>query len=398
MSTQAPARPGFLRTCWGLITGTTAICFKYRVTGLASEAAFFALVSLPPLVLGVIGAIGLIANRLPPETLDRLTDRVTEAASGVLQPDVVESLVVPLMNSVINGAGFPITLVGLAIMLWSGSRWLNVYVDTITIMYGLDGRRHFLKTRALSFTLYLLVLLFSIILLPLLAVGPDLLGRLLPNWEGFIAAAYYPAVVGISILLLTTLYHVAVPVWTPWKRDLPGAGLALGIWLLGSLVLRLYLGATVSSTSAYGSLSAAIAVLFWLYVTAIAVLIGAGLNAVVDRTWPIVVTELAREERSIEAAHEAAEDADTELALVAARRARLRLPGWANGSKNNASVDREPDPAQPSETALAAPPLPPAVAEDNGADQLDSTATEMVDGSDGVEEQENPVRQRASRS
>jgi membrane protein len=338
-ATVAEPGPGFWRTCWRLIAGTTSICFKYRVTGLASEAAFFALVSLPPLFLGVIGAIGLVANRLPDDTLLELRLRILDAAGQVLQPSVVQSTVAPLLDSIVNGAGFSITIVGLAIMLWSGSRWLNVYVDTITIMYGLDGRRHFLKTRVLSFTLYLLVLLVGVVLLPLLAIGPELLGRLFPSWAGAIDAAYFPVVGLVSIVFLASLYHVAVPVRTPWRRDLPGAVLALAIWLLGSFILRYYLGATVSSTSAYGSLSAAIAVLFWLYVTALAVLIGAGLNAVVDRMWPIEDTEEARDEQTVEAAVEAAEDADTELALVHARKFGRR--GTATPTTD------EPDPAEP---------------------------------------------------
>ena len=326
MSAATLAEPpqGFWRTCWRLITGTTAICFRYRVTGLASEAAFFALVSLPPLFLGIVYAIGLIASRLPPDTLLELRLRILDAAGQVLQPEVVQSTVAPLLDSVISGAGFPITVVGFAIMLWSGSRWLNVYVDTITIMYGLNGERHFLKTRVLSFTLYLLVLLVGVVLLPLLAIGPELLGRFFPNWAGAIDAAYFPVVGGISILFLASLYHVSVPVRTPWRRDLPGAALALAIWLLGSFILRFYLDATISSVTAYGSLSAAIAILFWLYITALAVLIGAGLNAVVDRMWPIQDTEDARDEHTLEAAAEAAEDADTELALVQARK-RFRL-------------------------------------------------------------------------
>ena len=316
-----PPGPGLWRTCWRLITGTTAICFKYRVTGLASEAAFFALVSLPALVLGVIYGIGLIGNRLPDDTLNELRDRILDAAGRVLQPEVVQDTVVPLLDSVLRGVGFPITILGLAIMLWSGSRWLNVYVDTITIMYGLNGHRHFLKTRALSFTLYLLVLLVGIVLAAAAGDRARAPRPLLPELVGVIDSAYFPVVGAISILFLTSLYHVSVPVRTPWRRDLPGAFLALAIWLFGSFVLRVYLGATVSSTSAYGSLSAAIAVLFWLYVTALAVLIGAGLNAVVDRTWPIEDTEEARVETTVEVAREAAEDADTEMAIALARRA-----------------------------------------------------------------------------
>jgi membrane protein len=85
---------------------------------------------------------------------------------------------------------------------------------------------------------------------------------------------------------LNTLYHLSVPVRTPWVSDLPGSFLALSIWILGSFVLRWVLQSTVGGTSIYGPLAAPIAVLMWLYMTAIAVLIGAALNAVVDRLWP----------------------------------------------------------------------------------------------------------------
>src|SRR5436309_2513977 len=65
----------------------------------------------------------------------------------------------------------------------------------------------------------------------------------------FVTATYWPFVVLFSIAALATLYHLAVPVRTPWRRDLPGAVLALAIWVGGSVVLRLYLGATVHAGS-----------------------------------------------------------------------------------------------------------------------------------------------------
>ncbi|HZX04423.1 YihY/virulence factor BrkB family protein, partial [Kribbella sp.] len=93
------------------------------------------------------------------------------------------------------------------------------------------------------------------------------------------------------------LYHLSVPIRTPWVSDLPGSFLALSIWILGSFVLRWILQSTVGGTSIYGPLAAPIAVLMWLYMTAIAVLIGAALNAVVDRLWPhkAHVTEVKKE-------------------------------------------------------------------------------------------------------
>ena len=66
------------------------------------------------------------------------------------------------------------------IALWSGSRALNVVVDTVTIVYGLAGHRSILRTRALSFSLYVVFLVSAVILLPLVLAGPDLVDALLP--------------------------------------------------------------------------------------------------------------------------------------------------------------------------------------------------------------------------
>ena len=75
-----------------------------------------------------------------------------------------------------------------------------------------------------------------------------------------------------------------------------GRTLAFAVWVVGSYVLRLVL--ETSTTSIYGPLAAPIAVLVWLYVTALAVLIGAALNASVDRLWPEASTARARLERA----------------------------------------------------------------------------------------------------
>ena len=277
---------GTLRLLWQLTAGTVGICFRYRVTGLAAEAAFFALVSLPPLALSVVAGFGIVARALPPDTLDRITANIIEGAGTFLQPDTVDDVVRPLLDGVVVQAALPITLASLALMLWAGSRWLNVYVDTITIMYGLDGQRHFLKTRALSFVLYLVLMLVLLVLLPLLVLGPELLASIATPAEDVVRGLYWPVVIVVSIVFLTTLYHVAVPVRTAWRRDLPGAGIALLLWVLGSVLLRMYLRVAFGSSSAYGSLGAPIALLFWLYLTALAVLVGAALNAVIDRRWP----------------------------------------------------------------------------------------------------------------
>ena len=100
----------------------------------------------------------------------------------------------------------------------------------------------------------------------------------------------------VCICFLATLYHVSVPVRTNWSFNLPGATFSLVAWILGSYALRWVLTATAANDSAsiYGPLAAPIAVLIWLYLVAIAVLIGAAVNAAFDTVFPQKNTTRAR--------------------------------------------------------------------------------------------------------
>ncbi|HEU4675230.1 MAG TPA: YihY/virulence factor BrkB family protein [Motilibacteraceae bacterium] len=292
------------RALWRLITGTIQVCFRYRVTGLAAEAGFFALLSLPPLLLGLVGSIGYAADLLGNQVVDQVRGRIIHVAGLLLSAKSVADVIVPTLDDVLRKGRIDLISVGFVLSLWSGSRVLNVFVDTITIMYGLSGRRGIIRTRVLSFSLYLIGLLLGSVTIPLVLVGPELVGDLLPPELDWALLLYWPVVVLLSVVFLTTLYHVAVPVRTPWRWDLPGGFLALAIWIVGSFALRRFLSFSVggSSTSIYGPLAAPIVVLIWLYMLAIAVLIGAALNATVDEVWPSSATRQARGEgRQVEA-------------------------------------------------------------------------------------------------
>jgi membrane protein len=274
-------------TIWKLITQTVGVCMRYRVTGLAAEAAFFAILSLPPLIFGLAGSIGFVASKyFEVETIDNIKLQIADLASRALTDESVKTVIVPTINQVLGGGRPDVISIGFVLSLWSGSRALNVFVDTITIMYGMGGKRGIVRTRVLSFSLYCGALVIGVIVLPLVLAGPDAVDALLPQKVDFLNQLYWPVVTILSAGFLNTLFHLSVPVRTPWLSDLPGSFLTLSIWIGGSFVLRWILQTTVGGTSIYGPLAAPIAVLLWLYMTAIAVLIGAALNAVVDRLWP----------------------------------------------------------------------------------------------------------------
>ena len=253
------------------------------MTGLAAEAAFFAILSLPPLVFGLAGTIGFIAERYDVAQVDVLKDRIIELASKALTDSTVDKVVTPTLDEVLGGGRIDVISIGFVLALWSGSRALNVFIDTISIIYGLGGHRGIVKTRALSFSLYIAALVVGIVLVPLVLTGPEVAAGVLSDRWSFLKVFYWPAVVLLSIGFLTTLYHLAVPVRKQWRFGLPGATFTLVLWVLGSYFVRWALGFSTGGTSIYGPLAAPIAVLLWLYVLSIAVLIGAAINAAAEQ-------------------------------------------------------------------------------------------------------------------
>lgn len=282
------------KMAWLLLKDTVNSCIEYRILGLAAEAAFFTLLSLPPLLLSLIGLLGHVDAWTSAGTVTSIEENILRAAETVLSDRGVKDFAKPLLDDVTHGASPDIISIGFAIALWSGSRAVNVFIDTITVMYGLDGHRGIVKTRLLAFLLYLIALVIGAVVLPLLVIGPDQLVAWVPWGTDVVALLYWPVVILLSIVFLTTLYHVSVPVRSPWIEDVPGSLVALAMWALGSFLLRIYLTSTVEGPTIYGSLAAPIAVLLWIGISAFAVLVGAAVNAAIDRVWPSVATAAAR--------------------------------------------------------------------------------------------------------
>lgn len=274
---------------WALVSATTNAGITYRVTGLAGEAAFFALLSLPPFMLGLIGVLGQLTRVFGPETVQNIRQWIETQAHVLFTDNAVDTVVTPLIDDVLKPENqVSLISLGFLLALWSGSRALFVYVDLISVAYGLGEERGIIRTRLMSFGLYLAGLLVGLVVMPVLVLGPVVLRGALPaDYAVLVDSLYWPVVVAGSVIFLTVLYHVSVPVRTRWWRELPGAVLALIIWIACAAVLRAVLAAWFSPVSIYGSLAAPIAVLLWLYITALAVLIGATLNAEVDRLWPV---------------------------------------------------------------------------------------------------------------
>ncbi len=266
---------------------TVRVCMRYRVTGLAAEAGFFALLSLPPLIFALLGGVGYVGDAVGQNTVATMTSNIEGYAAKFLTEESLRNVLMPTIRDALHAGRPDVISIGFLLSLWSGSRCLNVLLDTISIMYSQGGVRGIVRTRMLSLSLYIVSLFFGAVLVPLVVIGPQLLTDLLPMQVRFVMKFYWPLVGGLAIVGFATLFYIATPHRTPWVRDLPGAALTLATWVVTSMVLRWTLNRSiVGGFTIYGPLAAAIVVLIWLYFLAIGVLIGAAFNAATVRLWP----------------------------------------------------------------------------------------------------------------
>lgn len=274
----ATARPrGVIRPMWHRLG-------EHRILGLSAEAGFWQLVSFPSLMLAIFGALGNLGGAIGPAGIERLRTDVLQVAGELLDPATVRADVAPLVDELLKGGNAEVVSIGFFISLWSGSSATSSFLNTITVAYGMRGLRNAVHSRLIALGLYLLSVLAGITLLPALVLGPNLIAGLSPlavraGVSDVVHGVYWPAVVLLSILGVATLYRMCLPMRVPFREHLPGAVLAMLIWVGGSVVIRLYLTRKLRTGSFYGALAAPLAALLFFYVTALAVLVGAELNA-----------------------------------------------------------------------------------------------------------------------
>ena len=274
-----------------LASRTVRKAWNDRILGLSAETAFWQLLSLPSLFLALLGALGFVARLFGPSTVTRAQNQLLNGFSKAFSPEVVTQLIAPTVHEVLRGGRADIVSVGFLLALWAGSSATATFVNTITIAYGMRDLRGAVRSRLLALWLYLGSIVLGTVLLPMLVLGPTLLTDAFPQpararARAVVTDLYWPLVVILLGLGLTTLFHLAPPVRRPWRRGLPGALLAMLIFVAGSAGLRVYIGFVLDHNTAYVTLATPVAALLFFYILAFGVLIGAEFNAAFEELHP----------------------------------------------------------------------------------------------------------------
>ncbi|CAM2731329.1 YihY/virulence factor BrkB family protein [Skermania piniformis] len=267
------------------------------IFGKAATAAFWQTLSLPPLLLGLLGCLGYVGGWFGPDTLDIIESKIITFSRDTFSSNVVDELIQPTVSDVLQRGRAEIVSVGFVLSLWAGSSAMATFVDSIVEAHGQQDARNPVWQRIFALLLYVMFLLTSVLVLPLVALGPSMINRALPNsWRDtgsqLVDYLYYPGVGLLLIVGLTTLYKLALHRSLPWHRLLGGALIAGVFFMVASSALRSYLGYVARTGISYGALATPIGFLLFAFFLGFAVILGAEFNATVQEFWPARATRI----------------------------------------------------------------------------------------------------------
>ena len=293
------AAPRSRRWLRRLISRTAAKAWDDSFVSMSAQAAFWMTLSLPPLLLGMLGSLGFVTSWFGPDTVAAAQREIVRLATGVFSADVVNQIIRPTVSDILTRGHSSLVSVGFVISLWAGSSALASLVDSITAAYHQHAVRHPVWQRIFALLLYAVALIASVFVLPLTALGPGLIPELLPEAvrptvTRLVDIFYYPGLGALLMVGLATLYHVVLPKKLPWHRGLPGALLAMVVFLVTSTGLRLYISSVTATGYTYGALAAPIAYLLFCFFIAMAILLGAEFNSAIEELWPAHATRRDR--------------------------------------------------------------------------------------------------------
>lgn len=286
VSRRPPAR-GPLR----LVARTLSKAWNDNIFSESAAAAFWQTLSLPPLLLGLLGSLGFLGEWFGPEVVNVVQSKIVSFSRTVFSQNVVNEIIDPTVSDILTQGRTRIVSVAFLLSLWAGSSALASLIDSITLAYGQYLVRNAIWQRTFALLLYLVSLVLAVVILPVIALGPAWLPTIFPrelqdNVTALIGVFYYPATGVVLVLALATLYKVSLPRKLPWHRGLPGALLAMLVFLCSSVGLRLYITWVTGTGYTYGALATPIAFLLFAFFIGLAVISGAHFNNAIQEMWP----------------------------------------------------------------------------------------------------------------
>jgi membrane protein len=254
-----------------------------NIQDFAAALTYYGVLSLFPALLVLVSLLGLLGD----STTQPLIDNLTALAPGSAR-DILTNAITNLQNAQTSGLAF---VAGLAGALWSASGYIGAFIRASNEIYEIQEGRPFWKLRPLQIVVtVLLILVLAAISLSVVVTGPlarrvgDVVGvgdTAVTVWN----IAKWPVILLVVSQAIAFLYWVTPNVKQPGYRWLsPGGILAVVLWVIASAVFAFYVSRFGSYNKTYGSLAGVAIFLIWLWITNLVILLGAEVNAEVERS------------------------------------------------------------------------------------------------------------------
>jgi membrane protein len=272
------------KPAWGGVLRRTAREFSAdNLTDWAAALTYYGILSVFPALIALVSILGLIGTSATKPLIENLGGFAPGPAHKIL-----ENALHGLTQSR-GGAGI-LFVVGLAGSLWAASGYIGGFIRASNVIWDVEEGRPIWKTipLRLAITIAMLVLL-AITAVAVVVTGPlaDKVGKLVGLGGAAVTAwdiAKWPVLVVIVSVMFSILYYAAPNVRQPGFRWVtPGGILAVVAWMVASAAFGVYVANFGSYNKTYGSLGAIVIFLVWLWLTNVAILLGAELNAEIAR-------------------------------------------------------------------------------------------------------------------
>jgi len=277
----APDSPTRLpRHAWGGVLKRTFSEFSAdNLTDWAAALTYYGIVALFPALIALVSILGLVGQSATKPLLDNL---------GGFAPGPAHQILENALNGLTQsrgGAGI-LFVVGVAGALWSASGYIGAFIRASNIIWDVEEGRPIWRTLPLRVAITVtMLLLLAVSAVAVVVTGPlaDRVGRLIGVGGSFVTVwdiAKWPVLVIVVAFMFSILYYASPNVRQPGFRWVtPGGALAVVAWIVASAAFGLYVANFGSYNKTYGSLGAIIIFLVWLWLSNVAILLGAELNA-----------------------------------------------------------------------------------------------------------------------
>lgn len=269
---------------YGQIRRAVASALRHQLTDRAAAVAFYAFLALPALLLVAVGAFAAVGGADAVNTIISRVETVVPAEAASLLRE-------GLLRTTREGGAAALVGVGGVLALWTATGAMTALMRALNAVYDRSETRSFVRQRLVALVLILLMSAAFLIVFGLLVLGPHLSG-----WIGDATglgdalawiwwAGQWPVVIGGLLVAFATVLRVAPDLDRPrWSLLTPGAFVALVVWLAGSAGFAVYVANFGSYNATWGSLAAVIVMLTWLWLSFVAILFGAEVNAEGERS------------------------------------------------------------------------------------------------------------------